>query len=370
MKAFIFSKKIGMRLMRHLAFWLIVILLFMIKVTLWRDDTWDNFTLHYLIDNFSQIYTNFLTFVLLLAVPYTYFIVYYLRPKYLSNSKYVYFTIGFAFATIADAGLKILLIYLYNFELIVFPKIIYTAVFHEFLTVYPLFCCTFLSLKLFKTSYEKQAEKELLIKEKTEAEIRILKAQVHPHFIFNTLNNIYSFALSKSPKAKKLVSNLYEIMKYMINDCDVEMIDLNKELKILNDYIELEKVRYGERLLIEVDITGEIVHKKITPLLMIPFVENSFKHGASKLLHNPWIKLFIQADQNVLHFTLSNSKPANEIKQGKGGIGLSNAKKRLELLYPSDHLLLIESTENTFTVNMQIPVFPDIKINKENITYA
>ncbi len=89
---------------------------------------------------------------------------------------------------------------------------------------------------------------------------------------------------------------------------------------------------------------------------MIPFVENSFKHGTSKMLKDPWIKLFIQADEDILHFTLTNSKPANEIVNVKGGIGLNNVKKRLELLYPSHHLLAIESSVNTFTVNMQIPL--------------
>jgi LytS/YehU family sensor histidine kinase len=89
---------------------------------------------------------------------------------------------------------------------------------------------------------------------------------------------------------------------------------------------------------------------------MMPFLENSFKHGTSKMLRDPWIKLFIQADENLLHFTLANSKPADENVNGKSGIGLSNVKKRLQLLYPQNHLLLVESTENTFTVNMQIPL--------------
>ena len=102
----------------------------------------------------------------------------------------------------------------------------------------------------------------------------------------------------------------------------------------------------------------------ITPLLMIPFVENSFKHGTSKMLRDPWIKLFIQTDEDVLHFTLTNSKPADEIINEKGGIGLSNVKKRLELLYPGNYLLTIEPTVNTFTVNMQIPLQQMSEVNQ------
>ncbi len=196
----------------------------------------------------------------------------------------------------------------------------------------------------------------MLMKANAEAEIELAKAQIHPHFLFNTLNNIYSFTLNKSPKAKGLISDLSGIMKYMMYDCNVEIISLAKEIKMLKDYIELEKVRYGNRLDIQIDIGGECENKMITPLLIIPFIENSFKHGASKMLKNPWIKLFIQADENVLHFAISNSKSSDVIVNGKGGIGLSNVKKRLELLYPQNHLLTIESTVNTFTVNMQIPL--------------
>lgn len=199
-------------------------------------------------------------------------------------------------------------------------------------------------------------ERELLAQENANAELQILKAQIHPHFLFNTLNNIYSFTLNKSPKAGEMVLQLSDMIKYMINDCEEEFVSLNKELKMMSDYIELEKVRYGSRLDIQLEITGDYNTKIIAPLLMIPFVENSFKHGTSKMLRDPWIKLFIQADENLLHFSLANSKPADEIVNGKGGIGLNNVKKRLELLYPSNHLLTIESTVNTFTVNMQIPL--------------
>jgi LytS/YehU family sensor histidine kinase len=140
------------------------------------------------------------------------------------------------------------------------------------------------------------------------------------------------------------------------------MVLLDHELKMINDYIDLEKVPYGNRLDFKMEISDDTEVKKVVPLLMIPFIENSFKHGASKMLRDAWIKLFIQADETVLHFTLTNSKPANEIAAENGGIGLNNVKKRLELLYPQQHLLTIESTTHTFTVNMQIPLY---KIQEE-----
>ena len=200
-------------------------------------------------------------------------------------------------------------------------------------------------------------EKQKLIKETAIAEMQLLKAQVHPHFLFNTLNNIYSFALNKLPEAGDLVLKLKDTTKYMVYECDTALVPLQEEIKMLEDYLELERVRYGKRLKIEINIDGECENKMVTPLLMIPFVENSFKHGASKMLKDPWIELSIQADENILHFTLANNKPADKGITAKKGIGLSNVKKRLELLYTQNHLLLIESTENTFTVNMQIPLY-------------
>ncbi|MEO8109637.1 MAG: histidine kinase [Ginsengibacter sp.] len=209
---------------------------------------------------------------------------------------------------------------------------------------------------MLKSWYLKEEEKQILITANANAEIQLLKAQIHPHFLFNTLNNIYSFTLDKSPVAGDMVLQLSDMMRYMINDCDTPFVPLSKELKMMSDYIALEKVRYGNRLDLQIAITGETANKQITPLLMIPFLENCFKHGTSKMLRDAWIKVFIQADENVLHFTLANSKPADEFVNGKGGIGLNNVKKRLGLIYGADHLLTIESSINTFTVNMQIPL--------------
>jgi LytS/YehU family sensor histidine kinase len=217
-------------------------------------------------------------------------------------------------------------------------------------------CGLFLSVKMLKNWYLKEEEKQLLITANANAEMQLLKAQIHPHFLFNTLNNIYSFTLNKSPVAGDMVLQLSSMVNYMIADCNAEFVLLQQELKMLNDYINLEKVRYGNRLDLQITITGEIANKQITPLLMIPFIENSFKHGTSKMLKEPWIKLFIQADENILHFSLTNSKPINANKNGNGGIGLNNVKKRLELLYPNTHLLIVEPTEHTYTVNMQVPL--------------
>jgi LytS/YehU family sensor histidine kinase len=228
----------------------------------------------------------------------------------------------------------------------------------------PLICGVLLSLKKIKDWYLKQNENKILARENANAELQLLKAQIHPHFLFNTLNNIYFFILSEPVKGEDLVVRLESLLYYMINECTATTVPLNKEINMINDYFELEKVRYGDRLDVELSITGDYDDKMIAPLLMIPFIENSFKHGTSKMLKDPWIKLFIQADEEMLHFTLANNKPADEIFNKKPGIGLSNVKKRLAILHPENHYLTIEPTENTFTINMQIPMEHKNKVAK------
>lgn len=210
---------------------------------------------------------------------------------------------------------------------------------------------------MLKTWYIKQWERDSLIKENLEAELQLLKAQVHPHFLFNTLNNIYAFIFSAPVEGKMLVKKLEILLHYMIDECNQPLVSLRKEISMLEGYIELEKIRYSKKLDMQVQIETGAEDRLITPLLLIPFVENSFKHGASKILKESWIKLFVQADESVLHFSLVNSKPVSEGTLIKNGIGLSNVKKRLQLLYPASHLLTIDETAETFTVNMQVPLY-------------
>ncbi len=217
----------------------------------------------------------------------------------------------------------------------------------------PLICALFLSLKTVKTWHLKQVENETLTREKANAELQLLKAQIHPHFLFNTLNNIYSFTLTKSPLAAELVQKLSDMLNYMITDCNQTLVPLKKEIQLLKDYIGLEKVRYGDRLDIQMHINGDYENCMIVPLLMIPFVENCFKHGASMMRGKQWMHLIININENNLDFNLSNSKPSKP-SATKHGIGLLNVHKRLELLYPGKHQLDIKSTENTFSVELKI----------------
>jgi len=216
-------------------------------------------------------------------------------------------------------------------------------------------CCLMLAIKYYKNWSVKQRRSEQLSRENIQAELQLLKAQVHPHFLFNTLNNIYSFVLNKDSRAAGLVDKLAGMIDYMRTEGEDLLVPLDKEIRLIKDYVGLEKVRYGDRLDLKVDINGEDQDKFIAPLLMIPFVENSFKHGTSQMLRRPWVKLEITCVGNQLFFNLSNSKPSIVVpgKLNKG-IGLNNVKKRLQLLYPGKHQLDIYSTEDSFSVNMQV----------------
>ncbi len=217
-------------------------------------------------------------------------------------------------------------------------------------------------IKLIKRWWLKQKETEQLFHEKTKAELQLLKAQVHPHFLFNTLNNIYYFSLSGSPKAPEMINKLSGLLHYILNECNQPLIPLQKEINMVRDYMALEKIRYGEmNMTIGIQNEdspprqGEAGRGLIAPLLLIPFVENSFKHGTSKMLAHPWVKLQVIIENNTLHFSVENSRPpAAETQLKKGNIGLKNVKKRLELLYPGTHELNIVSKPESFFVYLKV----------------
>lgn len=220
---------------------------------------------------------------------------------------------------------------------------------------YPIVVGFAVIIKMMKRGRLKQIETESLAREKAKAELQLLKAQIHPHFLFNTLNNIYFFTLTASQKAPEILTRLSDILGYIFNECSQPLVPLAKELKMIEDYITLEKIRYGDRLKMNVVINGDGSDVMIPPLLLIPLIENSFKHGTSKMLVKPWINLNITIRDELLYLLLSNSRPVeSSVLPHIGHIGLSNVKKRLELLYPATHALNISESATGFEVFMKI----------------
>ena len=213
------------------------------------------------------------------------------------------------------------------------------------------------SIKLMKYWYLKERRNLQLQKQNAEAQLQLLKAQVHPHFLFNTLNNIYSYTQNTAPMAAHLVEGLADMLRYMLYETNQPLVPLQKELQLLENYISLESIRYGNRLDIHTEITGDGGELYIAPLLLIPFLENSFKHGTSNTIENPWISLHIAiGNDNTLQMKLINGKPEQEAPiHGKSkGIGIVNAQKRLQLLYTFQHKLDIINDDDVFIVNLEL----------------
>ncbi len=218
------------------------------------------------------------------------------------------------------------------------------------------------AIKLMKYWYVKEQRNLQLQKENVESQLQLLKAQVHPHFLFNTLNNIYSFTQNSSPAAAKMVTGLSDLLRYMLYEGNLPLVPLHKELAMVQDYVELEKIRYGNKLEVHVDLPADNRGLYIAPLLLLPLVENCFKHGTSHVLEQPWINLQIDIDNNQMQMKLINGKVGEPVSASPHtGIGIKNVQKRLSLLYPGKHELTITNEEDVFIVNLKIEL--EKKIN-------
>lgn len=210
------------------------------------------------------------------------------------------------------------------------------------------------AIKLMKHWYVKEQRNLQLQKEKAEAQLQLLKAQVHPHFLFNTLNNIYSHTQGKAPVAAQLVMGLSDMLRFMLYECDQPLVPLSKELTLIRDYISLEKIRYDDQFDISLDLPADTRNLHIAPLMLLPLVENCFKHGTSNMLEQPWLSLQIQLQEKTMDMRLMNGKTKVKTPAANFGIGIENVRKRLELLYPGKHLLKIMDEEDVFVVTLSI----------------
>ena len=190
-----------------------------------------------------------------------------------------------------------------------------------------------------------------------QSELKFLKSQINPHFLFNTLNNLYALTLKKSDLAPEIVLKLSEMMRYMLYECNERMVPLSKEVNYIKNYLELEKLRQGKKFDIKFDLEGEIEHQKIAPLMFIPFLENSFKHGLNNQISEGFVDIKLKIFDHSVEVDIENSKsPTLPSPSGKksGGIGLVNVRRRLDLLYPDNYNLDIKNNPNTYHVNLKL----------------
>jgi two-component system LytT family sensor kinase len=200
----------------------------------------------------------------------------------------------------------------------------------------------------------KQAAQQLHI-EKQEAELNYLRSQTNPHFLFNTLNNIYSLARDKSDLAPESILRLSKILRFMLYETGGAYIAIEQELKIINDYIALEQLRYDESLRINFNYDVEDVKQSLPPLLLIPLVENAFKHGVSETRNQPFVDIHLSVKQRQLLFVVKNSSETFPGESVKENIGLSNLRRQLELLY-TNYELNVQQGESLFTATLKINI--------------
>jgi sensor histidine kinase YesM len=222
------------------------------------------------------------------------------------------------------------------------------------------FCIYPILIKITENWIIDQKLKADLINQKQSSELALLKFQLSPHFLFNTLNNIYSLVYKKSDNAPAAVMKLSEIMRYMLYDTSTEKVPLDKEIKYLQSFNELQQLRLKNENFVEMSVEGDTSKVSITPMLLIPFVENAFKHGDKKV-KSPGIKINIKVEDKTIHFSSLNFI-ANNVSQQKdvvGGIGLQNVKRRLDLLYADRYSLDISEEDNKYMVELILNLHDD-----------
>lgn len=212
------------------------------------------------------------------------------------------------------------------------------------------------ALKIIRDWDKKDRLTNQLQTEKRDAELQFLRAQIHPHFLFNTLNNLYGLALSQSPNTPDSILRLSGLLDFILYECNTERIPLEKEVRLILDYIELEKLRIGNRLQLQFDVKDADQTALIAPLLLLPLVENAFKHGARASNDTVFIKINLRVQEQTLYFQVENSKPETREKAGNGskGIGLLNIEKRLKLLYSGRYFLQKFNMDNAFLVSLKL----------------
>ena len=296
----------------------------------------------------------------------TYLIIYYLVPKYLLQRHFVLFGLFTTYTFIVAAWVgemivMLMLMFIYENELQkINPRI------HDigyltgimFLVILPA-----ITYHITRQWYNEREMNARLQKEKLELELYArqkeldyLREQMHPHFLFNALNNLYGLTLEKSDDAPELVLRLSELLDYMLYRSEQKTVPLTDEIRHVNNYLEVQKIRCGDRLNLSLNIDPALDGYQIAPMLLMPFLENSFKHGVSATSGLSYVSIRLYVEDGHLHFGIINSLPAKRSEKKHHGVGLANVCKRLELLYGDRYTLRSKETEKEYRVELSIPL--------------
>lgn len=328
---------------------------------------WISFLLLYISEKSEETpyfdYTFIYAFKILAQATAGYGLIYWIIPQTLNKKQYLLFTVSslgwfyFVFA--------LLMTFKYYYLEPKFPGFFddwfghkmsilerltsFKLIFREFSFItYPIIILGFIS-------FNRKQQKLLKVEEeKKSMELKALKNQLNPHFLFNTLNNLYALALKKDDKTPEIIAKLSEILDFVLYRCNDDFVCMKKEVNLLENYIALEKLRYNENRLDISFIKNIHEGSKISPLILLTFVENAFKHGVVNETEKAIIRLNLQSNKQQIIFSIENSKPQNDFsfKKDKSQIGLENVRKQLDLLYPKKHQLEILETQTKFNVHL------------------
>ena len=213
------------------------------------------------------------------------------------------------------------------------------------------------AIRLFKRWWSEREINRQLQEQNLRIKLLMLRQQLHPHFLFNTLNNLYGLVLEKSDRAGEVVVKLSDLLSYMLYECNEPLNLLEKEIGVIRSYLLLEQLRFEDRLDLSFSVKGDCKGKRIPPLLLLPFLENSFKHGVTENLESPWVNLQLEVKDEHLHVWLANGKTSDRRSPGvSSGIGLRNASKRLKLLYGDSYHLEVSETADSYCVKLSVPL--------------
>ncbi len=339
------------RVRNHILFWL-----FNIGIYMFFEAIYGNELDRSMIEKLFFLPSHMLT---------SYFVAYLLAPQ-LTQKKYLKFLLTFSVGTyLLCVFARFVVIYGLETALnssepknSIFDILTnFGAIFGQYILqiyVTPLF---FIILKYAKDAFVTKRKFERIQAEKVITELNFLKSQVHPHFLFNTLNNIYVLALKKDNRTTDTVRKLGDMMEYMVDSSDRKLVPIRKEIELIQNYIDLEKLRYGDRLNLNFDYDESDLDYKIAPLMLLSFVENAFKHGVSGDLENPTVRISLHSSQEYMNFKIYNTKSnvvQKDEKNYKQGIGVSNVKRQLDLIYENDYKLEIIEEDYTYEVSLKI----------------
>ncbi|MGQ8338962.1 sensor histidine kinase [Sunxiuqinia sp. A32] len=292
---------------------------------------------------------------------FTYVIVYVLIKKLLSQAQYLIFAFLTVLLLMSSTIIK-LSINKFVFYQFFIPKFLHPEVWFnaEFIIISMMWLTAptviFAAIKFYKDWVKSSVEKNEIEKRKLESELQLLKAQLNPHFLFNTLNNLYVLALHKDDKTPEVIAKISELFHYILYECNASYVPLEKELMLIQNYIELEQIRYNDRLNVEINKKIENNSYLIPPMMLFTFIENCFKHGSSKEPGASWINITINQKGKTLNFISENSVPEvkNNIEKNNRGVGLANIRRRLELIYPGKYKLQVKDNKSKFVVRLII----------------